>query len=140
MSESDKLKEMPDELVKALPEELRSLPKDKLIQFVKATFFSGPILPPAMMKELEDALPGAGQWVLNNADENRKHRHKMERHDSYRITMALGLFYLFPAIGAYLTYNDAPVVHYVFYSPILGVISTAVRNVIRAVKKQKDDE
>ena len=136
MSKSDKLDEIPDELVEALPEELKSMPKEELVQIVKATFFSGPILPPAMMKELEEALPGSGQWVLNNADENRRHRHKMERHDSYRSSMGLGLFYLFPAIGAFLTYNDAPPVHYVFYAPLLSVISSAIRNAVRAVKKQ----
>ena len=45
---------------------------------IVAAAFSGPIPPPAMFAQYEDALPGSADRILTQAEKEQDHRHQQE--------------------------------------------------------------
>jgi uncharacterized membrane protein len=69
-----------------LPEEIK---KKLLIQIAKASYYEGPIPPPAVVKEYEKVLKGSFNRILKMTEENSKHRMELDQHE-----MELEKFYL----------------------------------------------
>ena len=64
--------ELPAEVLKSLPEEIREV-------VLKAASFSGPLPPSPMFREYEDVLPGAGDRILSMAERQAAHRQEWEK-------------------------------------------------------------
>lgn len=64
----------------------QGLPPQNLIEgvgvglaFSRTTSYSGPIPPPAMLKEYDDAVPGAASRILDLAERQADHRMDLEK-------------------------------------------------------------
>jgi uncharacterized membrane protein len=44
----------------------------------QSQYYSGPIPPPAVLKELEQITPGAAERIIKMAEKQQEHRHKIE--------------------------------------------------------------
>ena len=80
--EDDGLAKIPisPELLKAIPEEKR----EELIQQISeysllVEHFSGPLPPPKIIKEYQQAVPGSGEIIFNSFAQQQKHRMEMEK-------------------------------------------------------------
>ena len=60
-----------------LQEALEKLPQEKQ-QIILERFYSGPIMPPAMLAEVEGIIPGGANRVLEITEKEQSHRHRME--------------------------------------------------------------
>jgi len=57
--------------LQALPEDQ----KDKIIQVMLTQQYSGPIMPPQLLRELESIIPGGAERVLALSEKEQTHRH-----------------------------------------------------------------
>ena len=60
-----------------LQEALEKLPQEKQ-QIILQRFYSGPIMPPAMLVEIEGIIPGGANRVLQITEKEQAHRHKLD--------------------------------------------------------------
>lgn len=70
---------------------------------------SGPLPSPEVLKAYQDLSPDIGQWILDSATEERKHRHWKEK-EPLRIakrgqTIAASIAFLVIGIGGFLLYE-----------------------------------
>jgi uncharacterized membrane protein len=87
------------------------------VGFTRRSVYSGPIPTPQMFAEFEKVLPGSADRILTMAEDQSKHRHKIENwvvwFDGGQ--SILGLLFAFLVVivalclGAYLIMNDKPV-------------------------------
>jgi uncharacterized membrane protein len=60
-----------------IQEALEKLPQEKQ-QVILERFYSGPIMPPAMLAEIEGIISGGANRVLQITEKEQAHRHRME--------------------------------------------------------------
>jgi len=60
-----------------------------LLEVHKMTAVHGPIPPPQMLAEYEQAFEGGARWFFTQAAEEAKHRRQLEKEESERLTMAV---------------------------------------------------
>jgi uncharacterized membrane protein len=60
-----------------LQEALEKLPQEKQ-QIILERFYSGPVMPPAMLAEVEGIIPGGANRILQITEKEQAHRHKVE--------------------------------------------------------------
>lgn len=63
-----------EEVIQSLPEEERHLIQIAL----QSRFYSGPVMPPHLLSELENIIPGGANRVLQLTEKEQVHRHKIE--------------------------------------------------------------
>lgn len=76
-------KKVSEDKTPALLQELEfppDLPPEERGKFA-AAFFAGPVPPPSIMEEYERIVPGSAITMLSWADEEKKHRHSLQRKD-----------------------------------------------------------
>jgi uncharacterized membrane protein len=56
---------------------IEKLPEEKK-QIILERFYSGPIMPPAMLVEVESIIPGGANRVLQITEKEQSHRHRIE--------------------------------------------------------------
>ncbi len=75
--------EIPTEVLEVLNTLLKEAGSDpsvlSLITETKMSAYRGPFAPPEIVKEYEQAFPGAGQWILDRTGGQVDHRHGLER-------------------------------------------------------------
>ena len=52
----------------------------KIVSYVEARSYSGPIPPPEIIREYEEIWPGAAELILKNFDRQSSHRQSIEKH------------------------------------------------------------
>ena len=88
-----------------LQEALEKLPQEKK-QIILERFYSGPVMPPAMLAEVEGIIPGGANRILQITEKEQSHRHKVEsiQIDTYawqaRVSLVGGLLaFVFLIVG-----------------------------------------
>ncbi len=67
-----------DTIIEKLPEEERDVTRAFLLSKMSLEHFSGPIPHPRIIREYEEVLPGSANRILQMAENQQSHRHKME--------------------------------------------------------------
>lgn len=97
---------------KVAPDHL--VPRSRETQLIARATFSGPMPPPALVREYEDIYPGAAKFFFNTLDKQSDHRRGLERTVvnanvlSERVGMILAfiLAALLIVSGTFLIYHD----------------------------------
>ena len=57
---------------------IEKLPEEKKQVILERLFYSGPVMPPAMLAEIDGIIPGGANRVLQLTEKEQAHRHKIE--------------------------------------------------------------
>lgn len=96
----------------------QSPPNARLMGMIAKYSFSGPIPPPEVIKKYEEAIPGSGNRIISMAENQSKHRQKLEQsvvssnihNEKIGMYLAFALTIVFMIIGAALVIFDKSVV------------------------------
>lgn len=103
---------------------------------IQAGSFSGPLPPPEVLREYGEVVPGLSEKIVEMADREQHHRHRLERDDleldrrEARRGQYLGAATLFALIGAalWVTHQEFWMVAIAFMAPaVLQAIGKLMR-------------
>lgn len=104
--------------------------------------FSGPIPPPALLKEYDEALPGCAERVVQMAEREQSARHtdnrKLVHNDRLRAIFAFVVSLALIAAAVFATYLGQPEI--AIPLGLAGTLTGIVRGVIEWMNKAKDKE
>lgn len=116
------------------------LPKEMVISLVQSMSFSGPIPPPALLKEYEEVLPGCAERVVQMAEREQSARHtdnrKLVHNDRLRAVFAFLVSLALIAAAVFATYLGAPEI--AIPLGLAGTLTGIVRGVIEWMNKDKE--
>ena len=132
------------ELLDGLPDEKKA--KVMAIVHTERSVFSGPLPHPDLLKDYEEAQPGAANIIINMATKEQDHRHHMEddmlkqrsrkQNRGQMYGCGLAVFFALVAFAMTLTGHET-VAGVVFGTTIIGVLIIYVLGVVPEVMKKR---
>lgn len=91
--------EIPDELLAALPEEVRVA----VVEIIRSQSFKGPLPPPEMLAKYEDVLPGGAERIFKMAETEQNHRVSWERRALRAVTRGQWFGFIIAIVAIFIS-------------------------------------
>jgi uncharacterized membrane protein len=115
------------------------LPKEMVVSLVQSMSFSGPIPPPALLKEYEEALPGCAERLVQMAEREQGSRHvdnrKLVHNDRMRVVFAFLISLALIAAATLAIFFNQPEI--AIPLGLAGTLTGIVRGVIEWINRDK---